>query len=193
MLPPSLPAAGIRLRRPAHAVWNAYFGRYSSLILGLGGSTVEELTYRLLSGDEQLRRHPRVIILLIGINNCPASQPELRSHMAYLLAWLADTYTRSSIVLLAPLPSVLPRYRRLDAMWADVAARQAAANAAAGRPGRLIFARCGALLDPWDRTFFHDGLHPAAAGYRRIFSCLAPTIERAVQASKADDAAEGIT
>lgn len=185
--------AGIRLRRSARAAWDVYYGSYKTVILGLGGSTVEELTYRLLSGHEQLWRNPRVIILLIGINNRPADQPELRSHMAYLLSWLCGTYTRSRIVLLAPLPSVLPRYRRLDAMWASVVAHQAAANRAAGRPGRLIYAPCGALLDPRDPAFFRDGIHPAEAGYRRIFSCLAPTLQRFIQASRADDAAEGIT
>lgn len=185
--------AGIRVRQPARAVWDAYFGGYKTVVLGLGGSTVEELTYRLLSGHERLVRSPRVIILLIGINNHPARQPELQSHMAFLLSWLAATYSRSRIILLAPLPSVRPWYLRLDAMWADVAARQVAAYKAAGRPAHLVFARCGALLDPRNPAFFHDGVHPAAGGYRRIFSCLAPIVNRAIQASKEDDAVEGIT
>lgn len=58
--------SGIRLRRSARAAWDVYYGSYKTVILGLGGSTVEELTYRLLSGHEQLWRNPRVIILLIG-------------------------------------------------------------------------------------------------------------------------------
>lgn len=62
----NLPSTGLRVRRAAHAVWDAYFGGYKTAILGLGGSTVEELTYRLLSGHERLERGPRVIILLIG-------------------------------------------------------------------------------------------------------------------------------
>lgn len=113
--------------------------------------------------------------------------------MAFLLSWLAATYSRSRIILLAPLPSVRPWYLRLDAMWADVAARQVAAYKAAGRPAHLVFARCGALLDPRNPAFFHDGVHPAAGGYRRIFSCLAPIVNRAIQASREDDAVEGIT
>ncbi len=112
--------------------------------------------------------------------------------MAYLLSWLSTTYTRSRVILLAPLPSVLQRYRQLDAMWAGVAARQAAVNAAAdGRP-RIVYAPCGALLDPRNKMFFRDGIHPLAAGYRRIFSCLTPTVRRLIQISRAEDAAGGI-
>lgn len=181
-----------------------------------------------------------MIVLLIGVNN--PDPAEAAERLGALLAWLAAAQPQARLVVLAPLPTVLPKGRQLakrirsvleeqhpevggaagrqlgcsdeatgavDAQWeaAPLAAagggRQpwaggarmagprfkrempqqvvAAAGMQNGSPApppappspQVVHSECGQELDPLDPALMKDGLHPVAAGFEILLSCLA--------------------
>lgn len=173
--------------------WNATLGwdravqrPLDTAALGAPGSTVEGLAYRLMSGDERFDLAPRVVVILIGINNEPKNQPRLKERISVLLFWMSAVWPRTRVILMAPLPSRFTvRSQLLRQMWQAVASGQDSARRNAGLPG-LVFSTCGGLLDPRDRTYFSDGLHPLAPGYQRFLSCLVQPVSQALADSRAD-------
>lgn len=153
-------------------VWTRFFGKLNTVPLGVGGHTVQELSYRLAKGGELLTTPPKVVGLLIGINNL---KPHLEDDPAgmldsYLLPYLKAVYPGSRILLLGLLPN----------LERDVAPTNVKYKAVAAKHG-VDFVQCGSDIDPANVTHLADGTHPAAEGYARIFTCLQPVVNALVR------------
>ena len=85
------------------------------------------------------------------------------------------------VLVWAPLPSTLGRYKPMGKQY----------NRAASRYQQLgaRYSTCGAGLNLADKTLFKDGLHPVAAGYDVLFSCLQPRVAAMVREQQAKEAA----
>ncbi|PSC73166.1 Adenosylmethionine-8-amino-7-oxononanoate aminotransferase isoform B [Micractinium conductrix] len=120
-----------KIRMKCMEEWRAAVGdAWGAVPLGVGGSTICELTWRLMSGGERLEADPRLLLLLIGINDMPRDEPSPAEKMAFLLDWLARAHLTSRVVLLRPLPTVLEeRAAALQAAFEEVVAEHNAALA----------------------------------------------------------------
>ncbi|KAI3424325.1 hypothetical protein D9Q98_009878 [Chlorella vulgaris] len=144
------------------------FGDLNSMALGMCGSSVANLVWRILEGGERPVLAPRVVAVLIGINNLlpekeldpPAPQLE------WLVGWMRAAWPQSEIVVAGLLPTVHEGVRP-DA----VRDTNTAYSALAQRQGAAYVA-CGQDLDPSDTGLFGDGLHPAGVGQDLFLSCL---------------------
>lgn len=159
-------------------VWNKHFGHLRAAPLGIGGNTVEELSYRVALGRERFATGPRVVGILIGINNVnhgrAGSKDPSEKLDQFLLPYLRATWPDSRILLLGMLPCVRADVRPYNAKYRRIAEKHGAQYLA-----------CGADLDPADRRYFPDGTHPSAEGYHKVYPC----VRRAVDAALSGGAA----
>lgn len=148
--------------------WDTFAGGWKAAPLGVGGNTVQELTWRMMVGGEKFKKDPRVVIVLIGVNNLDyidrAGSPV--DKLDFLLGWMRKAMPTSKIIVL----NVLPTSRNTlvgstNAKYKSLAAKHGAE-----------FSTCGSDLDPASTAQFSDGLHPASAGYTKLFKCLKPVV-----------------
>ncbi|AGE53679.1 hypothetical protein ATCVGM07011_863R [Acanthocystis turfacea Chlorella virus GM0701.1] len=149
-----------------NASFNKYFGKYNSLAMGIGGDTVENLTYRMMV-TEKPALPPKNIAIMIGTNNRDLTKlSDLFAHLEFLLTWLKRTFPTTNIVLLAVTPE------KLGWGWAQKNQEYAVIAARTG----VTFAQCGLNIDPNNTALMPDGLHPNAAGYDILLPCIAKAV-----------------
>lgn len=153
-------------------VWSQYFGGLRAAPLGVGGNTVEELSWRVSRGKEVFRVPPRAVGVLIGYNNLKfgAGREPARRLDEFLLPWLKQVYPGAKVLLLALLP----------AKEHNTAVTNAAYRALAAKHG-VTFVECGADINPNDTRDLEDGTHPAPGGYHKLFKCLRPAVDAALR------------
>jgi hypothetical protein len=140
--------------------WNRHFGA-ADAHLGMGGSTVPELAWRIMKGGELPRRAPRNVVFLIGINDLRHGGYDPALRLEELVRWYARVFPTTRIFVHALLPTTRADVGPTNARYRQMAARVGA-----------TFVDCGSGMGPTDRRLFSDGLHPARAGHDRILACL---------------------
>ncbi len=149
------------------AVWKGAFGDLNALALGIGANTVEQLAFRIIGRGERPKQPPKIIALLIGINNVALGSIEpAMPRLEELIRWLQSAYPTTRIVLLA-----MMRTHR----W-PVAGYNARYAAMAQRLG-ITYSACGQGLDPANRTHMNDGVHPTAGGHAKWLKCLRALVD----------------
>lgn len=140
--------------------WDRHFGKQDAH-LGMGGSTVPELAWRIMKGGELPRNPPRNAVFLIGINDVQYGMYDPVPMLEELLRWYASAFPSTRLYVHALLPTTRVDVRPTNDKYREMAARVGAS-----------FVDCGAGLDPADPGLFRDGLHPTRQGHDRILSCL---------------------
>ena len=159
------------------AVWKGKFGDLNALALGIGANTVEQLAYRIIGRGERPKVPPKIIALLIGINNVALGSIEpAMPRLEQLIKWLQRAYPSTTIVLLA-----MMRTHK----W-PVAGYNARYAAMAQRLG-VTFSTCGQGLDPQNRTHMNDGVHPTAGGHTKWLTCLRGLVDSLLQNNEIND------
>lgn len=146
--------------------WRAFSTGWRAAALGVGGTSVEELTWRVMAGGERFSKDPRVVILLVGIINLKHTRSDPAERLDFLLGWMRAAMPSSRIVLLNLLPN--------DQVGAAVRATNAKYERLAAKHG-CVWSTCGSDMGPGD---LKDGTHPSASGYRRLLGCLRPVVAR---------------
>jgi lysophospholipase L1-like esterase len=143
--------------------FKTHFGDVNAVALGVGGTNIEQLTWRITAGTERFQHPPKCIAVLIGTNNVRGDPTFSRTsrRVEELLRWLRAAYPSTKLVLMALLPTVYHDTSRANALYRNVASRL-----------DVTFVGCGQQLNPRDKTAFRDGIHPAAAGHDAVLRCL---------------------
>lgn len=148
-------------------VWNAKFGDLKAAALGIGMNTVEQLAYRIIGRGERPAIAPRVIALLIGINNVAQGSIEPAiPRLEELIRWLQNAYPTTRIVLVAMMRTARFPTATYNGRYAAMARRLG-----------VEFSTCGQRLDPNNRLHMSDGVHPTAAGHLLWLTCLRATVD----------------
>lgn len=153
------------------AVWKRHFGSWVSAPMGVGGNTIEQLGWRMMSGNERPSKPPKCIALLIGVNNSPATFQQSVARLEELVRWLQRAYPSTKLVLMALLPATRGHN---NPKTANPVLRQMAQRA------NVTFAECGQAMNPSDTRLYSDQLHPTAAGYDVVLPCLKKIVESVV-------------
>lgn len=164
-------------------VWNKYFGQngMKSAPLGVGGDTVQKLSWRVSLGKERFAIPPKVVGLLIGINNIGLESSDPAMYLdSFLLPYLKAVYPTSQFLLIGLLPQVY---------WATKENMRIAANnnymmlakkyrtySAITKKYNMHYIDISKGLNPADTNQLYDGLHPTAAGYEIIYNNLRPYV-----------------
>ena len=140
--------------------WDRHFGARDAH-MGMGGSTVPELAWRIMKGGELPRHAPRNVVFLVGINDVRHGGYDPTPMLEELVRWCASALPGTAMYVHALLPTT-----KWDVKPANDRYRQMAARVGA------LFVECGGTLDPANRSLFGDGLHPTRQGHDHILACL---------------------
>ena len=141
-------------------VFERYFGK-SAVPLGVGGDTVQELSWRLVN-TEKLKNPPKVVAVLIGVNNIKSGKENPVPYMdAFLLPYLKSIYPTSKIILIG----LLPNTTKTDISTKDVNREY---KRLADKYG-IKYVDISGGLSAGNTKDFYDGLHPADRGYDILF------------------------
>ncbi|PRW20340.1 GDSL-like lipase acylhydrolase domain containing [Chlorella sorokiniana] len=116
----------------------AIFNGMDALPLGMTGSSVEQLAWRVLEGGEQPAVPPRVAVFFVGVNNLVHDVPGGVPHLEWLLQWAQSAWPDTQIAFMKLLPSGK----------VDVAPTNAACEELAAQLG-LPLIECGQASGPW--------------------------------------------
>ena len=154
------------------AVWKRHFGGWVSAPLGVGGNIIEQLAWRIMSGNERPDKPPKCIALLIGVNNAPLTFQQSAGRLEELLRWLKKAYPSTKLVLMALLPATRGHN---NPNTANPILRQLAQRLG------ITFAECGQSMNTRDARLYSDELHPTAAGYDIVLPCLKKIVESLIR------------
>jgi len=144
-------------------VFGSYFGK-SAVPLGVGGDTVQELSWRLVN-TEKLSTPPNTVAVLIGVNNIRSEKTNPVPYMdQFLIPYLKSIYPSSKIVLIG----LLPNTTKTDMSTGDVNREYKRLATKYG----IKYVDISNGLNAGNTRDFYDGLHPAAGGYDVMFKNL---------------------
>ena len=159
--------------------WNEQIVPLGAANWGIGANRIEHVLWQVESSPLGQTYYPRVIVLLIGINNLFKinSTEDIADGMAHLLQVIRKRSPDSRILLLGIYPArerpdnpIRARIREVNARYKSLADGKS-----------VVFLDIGdALLEPdgmITRTVTKDFLHPTLAGYRRLAPRLVPAIQ----------------
>ena len=159
-------------------VWNKYFGQngMKSAPLGIGGDTVQKLSWRIALGKERFVIPPKVVGLLIGINNqgVDNTNPAAKLYQ-FLLPYLKAVYPTTKFILIGLLPNNLGAARNANRVKANANYRLLA------KKFGMQYVDISKDLVPADKTQFFDGTHPTGAGYEILYRNLQPYVMAALK------------
>jgi lysophospholipase L1-like esterase len=141
-------------------IWERYFGG-SAAPLGVGGDTVQSLSWRIAKGRERLSRPPGNVAVLIGVNNIRHDTDPVVYMDSFLLPYLKEIYPTSNIIVVG----LLPTTGKTSISTSDV--NKGYKRLAKKYNVRYVDISRG--LDASNPSLFYDGLHPSAAGYDIMF------------------------
>lgn len=153
-------------------VWNKYFGGWAAAPMGVGGNVIEQLGWRIMSGNERPAKPPKCIALLIGVNNSPVNFQQAAGRLEELLRWLQRAYPSTKLILMALLPATRGHN---NPKTANPILRQVANRL------NITFAECGQSMNPMDTRLYKDQLHPTSGGYEVVLPCLKKAVESLVK------------
>jgi hypothetical protein len=162
-------------------VWNKYFSKngMKSAPLGIGGDTVQKLSWRIALGKEKFNIPPKVVGLLIGINNQGVDNTDPAAKLyQFLLPYLKAVYPTSKFILIGLLPNNLGAARNANRVKANANYKLLA------KKFGMQYVDISKGLVPADKKQFFDGTHPTAAGYEILYSNLQPYVMAALRNAK---------
>ena len=169
-------------------VWNKYFGQngMKSAPLGVGGDTVQKLSWRLSLGKERFGIPPKVVGLLIGINNIGLENSDPVIYLnSFLLPYLKAVYPTSHIILVGLLPNVQLVTKENMRISANnnymMLVKKYRTYSAITNKYDMHYVDISTGLNQADTNQLYDGLHPTAAGYEIIYRNLRPYVMKAMK------------
>ncbi|MBE2216054.1 MAG: mucin-desulfating sulfatase [Opitutaceae bacterium] len=164
-------------------IWKEHYPKLQIANFGIGGDTTANLLWRLENGEIGNLR-PRLIVLMIGINNLGRNgdkPAEVVTGIQTIVSILHSRIPACKILVLGLLPADEKPRTRLRKQIADTN-RRLAENLHDGH-SILVEDYSSVMLEP-DGTIspeiMADFLHPTPAGYKRLADAMFPRMERYV-------------
>lgn len=149
------------------SVWNKYFGKLAALPLAMGGSTTAELAWRIMRGGEKLKRDPKAIAILVGINDLKWSREKAPApNLDFIVQWMRQTWPSSQIFVMGLLPNAFEREKNFS-----IAQTNKKYKALAKKHG-ATYVDCTGVISIKDKKLIPDGTHPSAEGQDKVLKCL---------------------
>jgi len=166
--------------------WNKYY-KDSVSNFGITGDRTQNVLWRLTKGDclkDYIGKNPRLLVLLIGVNNLLGGQEppeEVAVGIKTTLAWLREKMPQTKILLLGVLPSgkdpqnpVRAKIAKVNELIAPLADEKT-----------VFFRDFGKALSNPDgsieQSIFRDFLHFSPAGYEAFAQVLNPVLRELSQ------------
>jgi lysophospholipase L1-like esterase len=158
----------------AFDTWSQAFGHLQPLRLGIGGDRTQNLLWRIDQGELK-DLNPRVLVLLIGINNLNAGDPPAATAQGVetLVEYMQSHLPNTDLLLLGLLPSGAKADDPLRVRIHETNQKLALLSAE-----KVHYADIGAVFLQGDGSIdprlMPDFLHPSPQGYQVFAKALAP-------------------
>ena len=159
--------------------WKKHFAPLGAANFGIGGDTTQNLLWRLGEVDCGALR-PRVVVVLIGINNLGrenATPAQAVDGIRAVVAKLRGMFPDARILLLGIFPS---GHASTDEIRQRVAAVNRQLLALGSEGGKVVVREIGGVFVESDGSIttevMPDGLHLSPEGYRRWAAAILPTV-----------------
>ena len=142
----------------------------------IAGENTQSILWRLHRGAVD-GISPKVVVLMVGINNLSASDPAIDTvhGIKTILTTLRNKLPQSKVLLLA----VWPGEVKLTAPALQQKIVEANKSLGELQDNKVYFLDLGKIaLERHSSDFFIDGLHPSRSGYERLGPPLARAIEK---------------
>ncbi|PSC69312.1 hypothetical protein C2E20_7167 [Micractinium conductrix] len=158
-------------------LWARAFKGLDAVPLGMRGSSVEQLAWRVLRSGELHARAPRLAVFYIGVNNLIRAEKPPAERLEWLLTWAQAAWPDTKLAVVELTPYNWDNARQLGAtnrQYRDLAARQGAA-----------VIECGQKVAPndctstWKHAPEDDGWYHAHNALRSDMAALAEMLSRA--------------
>ncbi|WP_188150954.1 GDSL-type esterase/lipase family protein [Teredinibacter waterburyi] len=160
-------------------IFDANFGQYRWANFGIGGDQTQHLLWRLQNGSTG-KLAPKVIVLMIGVNNFGHSNhsaEDVYSGIAANVSYIRKTFPKAKLVVHAVLPydqnATSPNRDRVKATNALVATL-------ADNKHVFVYDFGDIFLDPQGdipQALMSDFLHPSHDGFQLFADNLAPVVQ----------------
>lgn len=154
--------------------WNTLMEPLGVQNMGYGWDRIENVLWRVYHGELD-GYSPAQIVIMIGTNNLQFNtDSEIADGLGFLVRAMQARQPNAEILLIGLLPrrQMEPRIAALNQRIAQVAGE---VNATFIQPGTIFLKPDGKI----DESFFSDGLHPNAEGYRLLATKLVPSLKAA--------------
>lgn len=171
-------------RGKGKATWENYYASRNALNLGIGGDRTQHVLWRLQNGEVDGLK-PKVVVLLIGINNTSKERdgserntaPEVIEGVTAVVKEIQDRMPKAKLLLLAVFP-----YKQAGDPMRDKVAVINAGISKLGKNKRVTFLDINQkFLEP-DGTLptdiMPDLLHPNEKGYEIWAEAMEPTLKK---------------
>ncbi|MDR1280662.1 MAG: GDSL-type esterase/lipase family protein [Opitutaceae bacterium] len=160
-------------------IWKKHYAPHNAANFGLGGDGTQGVLWRIANGElDNLVTPPKIIILLIGINN--GSRPGVADGIKKIVAQIREKLPQSKVLLLGIFPTMnkegLIPHRLRDY---DAAVNKEIATLDDGKTIRYLDIG-QKFLDTEgkiSKELMPDGLHPAAPGYQIWADAMQPLLD----------------
>lgn len=186
--------------------WKKHFGTLNAVPLAIPGDQIGNVWYRMAKGNELPKTPPKVIGLLIGVNDSirfgedvtKPRVPPSSDRMDRLLQWIHETLPTTEVILCAITPtSKTPRITQdrnaLNTAYKALVTKHAAHGM------RIVYADCSASFTsatgtPISSAYSSDGIHITGKGHDAFLKALRTAVDAAlVRAASAPAASASST
>lgn len=160
-------------------VWNEYYKDIPAGNYGISGDKTEHVLWRITTSDDLKGTNPKVVVLLIGINNLlQKDTPENTSAgITKIVKVIRKKLPESKILLLAVFPCWKspkhPMRGKVKTVNKTIAKLADDKNIFFLDIGDVLLEKDGSI----SKKVLRDGLHPGEEGYRRWAKAMEPTLE----------------
>jgi beta-glucosidase len=178
-------------RRPAPAggkeIWDQYFGKLNAANFGINGDKTQQLLWRIDHGELD-GLHPKVVVLLIGTNNCAYTVDEMERGIKKIIDRIHEKLPNSKLLIVGIFPrgadpsSKTPESKTgspISTLRAKIKiVNEYLSTFDDGRQTRFLDFGEKFLVkgEKISADLMPDGLHPSAKGYRIFAGCMAPIL-----------------
>jgi lysophospholipase L1-like esterase len=164
-------------------VWNKYYQKLPAANYGISGDKTENILWRITSSDDLRGTNPKVVVLLIGINNLNRSDSpkDTASGISEIVKVLRQKLPQSKILLMAVFPCwkspkhptrnkvkatnnlIKPLADNKKVFYLDI--------------GKVFLEKDGSI----SKKILRDYLHLSEKGYQRWAKAMQPTLIKLLQ------------
>jgi beta-glucosidase len=161
------------------AVWNKHFGQYHPANFGIAGNHTQHVLWQIANGELDGIK-PKVVVLMIGTNNCLNDPPEaIAAANAKIVTTIRKKLPKAKVLLLA----LFPRAHKGDTPARKMPEKIKAVNAELAKldDGKSVrYLDLGDRLAPDGKVtteIYRDGLHLTVKGYQIWAESMAPLLK----------------
>jgi len=171
-------------RTKGKAVWEKYYAPRQAANFGIGGDRTQHVLWRLQNGELDGLK-PRVVVLLIGVNNAPMEKdgkerntaPEIVEGVGAVVKEIRTRLPKSKVLLLGVFP-----YKQKDDPMREKVDKINAGISKLGRKKNVTYRNINKKFMAPDGTLstdiMPDLLHPNEKGYQIWADAIEPTLAR---------------